>query len=446
MASYKENQLSLNIKALKLLEAKLPLAAILFAVCIVLNSEHKFLCSLLVVVYIGLNVILSKIFGRFIGHPRYLYFETLKFAIHCVYVLGVSIFFEKQSLFWLMHFIYLFRLPLVFSKQAQYMAAILVMALASSFVASFSSSRWTDALFPGALVFGIGWLFQAIVDFLKKIISEREQNLLTIEEQQLQIVQTSKFAALGEMAGGIAHEINNPIGVIALRANQAKRLLETEKCHDPRITEFLQTIEDTVVRIEKIVNGLQRFSRSGNVENMTDTSVRAVIKSTMDLCEERFKNHNIKLIVDDIPSSVRVECREVQISQVLLNLLSNARFVVRELEGERWVKVKFTEYPDEVAIAVSDSGPGIPKDIQSQIMNPFFTTKQIGEGTGIGLSISKGIAEDHSGSLYLDTSQQHTTFVLKIAKKHSKERSPNHEGGYNNQDSPNSYPHSRETG
>ena len=424
MNANEKDQLNLNLKALKLLEAKLPLAAVLFGVCIVFTSDYKLLCSLLVAGYIVINVAFSKFLGKLINHPRYLQLETIKFGIHCFYVFGVNIFFEKQSLFWLMHFLYLFRLPLIFPLKTQYITTTLVMALAASVAASLSSSLWTDTLFPGALIFGIGWLFQAIVEFLKKVISEREINLQIIKDQQLQIIQTSKFAALGEMAGGVAHEINNPIGVIALRASQAKRLIEKNNAPDPRITEFLQTIENTVTRIKKIVDGLQRFSRSSDTDNINHTNVRMLVKNTLELCEERFKNHKIKLMIDDIPDSVYIECQEVQISQVLLNLLSNARFAVRELDGERWVKLKVTDDSDTIIISVSDSGLGIPPDIQNQIMNPFFTTKPIGEGTGIGLSISKGIAEDHGGSLYLDTSQQHTTFVLKIAKTLKRSKTP----------------------
>ncbi|HEX4924120.1 MAG TPA: ATP-binding protein, partial [Bdellovibrionales bacterium] len=110
-----------------------------------------------------------------------------------------------------------------------------------------------------------------------------------------------------------------------------------------------------------------------------------------------------------------IACRPTQISQVLLNLLNNAHDAVAE-QTEKWVKLDVRDLGDSVELSVTDSGAGIPPEIQEKIMQPFFTTKQIGEGTGLGLSISKGLVDSHHGQLRLDAKSKNTRFVVLLPK------------------------------
>jgi C4-dicarboxylate-specific signal transduction histidine kinase len=109
----------------------------------------------------------------------------------------------------------------------------------------------------------------------------------------------------------------------------------------------------------------------------------------------------------------QVNCRPTQLSQVLLNLLSNAFDAVSAL-SEKWVRLTVTQEEQKLIIKVIDSGNGIPSDIAEKIMQPFFTTKVIGKGTGLGLSISRGIIESHEGALFYDPSEKNTTFVIEL--------------------------------
>jgi C4-dicarboxylate-specific signal transduction histidine kinase len=147
--------------------------------------------------------------------------------------------------------------------------------------------------------------------------------------------------------------------------------------------------------------------------------VVSIVKDTIELCGQRFRMSAIELVVDPIPDELRVDCRPAQITQILVNLLSNAHDAV-ERTAQPWVhiavEVQGQSPGDDVRLVVTDSGPGIPPEIAGRIMEPFFTTKAIGRGTGLGLSVSRGIAETHGGRLELDTRSARTRFVLTLRR------------------------------
>jgi C4-dicarboxylate-specific signal transduction histidine kinase len=146
--------------------------------------------------------------------------------------------------------------------------------------------------------------------------------------------------------------------------------------------------------------------------------VAKIVADTLEICRAKFKAHRVELILPQAIPELSVPCREVQISQALLNLLQNALDAVLEGEGERWVRLEIEPRHDAVALSVIDSGPGIPVEIRARVMEPFFTTKPVGKGTGLGLSLSKTIAEDHEGSLEHGEDHGHTRFsiILPLAR------------------------------
>ncbi|RYZ76956.1 MAG: PAS domain S-box protein, partial [Proteobacteria bacterium] len=249
---------------------------------------------------------------------------------------------------------------------------------------------------------------------MPKFMVSSVQDLSDAKFAEQKLIQASKMSSLGEMAGSIAHEINSPMAVIQLSAEQLE---------DPEMVEFFdkedvamiaKRITDTVERISKIIRGLKNFSRNAEHDAMETVSLASVIDDSLELCREKFKNRNIEIRMADLPE-VDVLCRPTELCQVLLNLLSNAFDAIDERkDGERWVEISGTYRFSRILLNVTDSGPGIPKAVSDRMHEPFFTTKPLGKGTGLGLSISKGIVENHGGHITLDSACKNTRFVMDL--------------------------------
>ena len=250
---------------------------------------------------------------------------------------------------------------------------------------------------------------------LRLDIAARERAERELAESRQAAINAAKMAALGEMSASVAHEVNNPLTVILLRAQRLDILARTETMDAAVVRKTAHDIDRTVERIRRIVDALRAFARQGDEDPLRPELLAPIVEDTVELCAHRFRQRGIALTVDPLPDGLVVECRGTQVTQVLLNLLSNAYDAV-ENQDERWVRITVDVRNDEVQIAVVDSGPGVPAEIAARIMEPFYTTKEIGRGTGLGLSLSKGIAEAHGGRLELDARERPTRFVLTLKR------------------------------
>ncbi|MDB5036702.1 MAG: Sensory box histidine kinase [Bacteriovoracaceae bacterium] len=239
---------------------------------------------------------------------------------------------------------------------------------------------------------------------------EKDQIFKELIDAQSKMTHSTKMAALGEMAAGISHEISNPLMILRGNVQYIRELAESNKLDQRGILLFAEKIDTTTDRITKIISGLKSFAREGKNDPFDLSSVKKIVLETLDFCQNRFKAHGVNLIVNDIPNDLKLFCRDVQISQLLLNLLNNSFDAVDGRPGAV-VKIEVQEEAGHVTLGVTDNGPGIPENIREKIMQPFFTTKDVGKGTGLGLSVSKGIAESHGGKFYLDTLSEFTRFV-----------------------------------
>ncbi|HET9239258.1 MAG TPA: PAS domain-containing protein [Oligoflexus sp.] len=246
-------------------------------------------------------------------------------------------------------------------------------------------------------------------------LTERKEHELLINEQRAQMVAASKMSALGEMAGGIAHEINNPLAILQLCSRQILRLVRTEANPNPRLVETAENIRHTTDRIASIIRSLRAISRDGHSDPFMPTPLRTLIDDCLELCAARFQSHSITLTVAAFDPALTVWCRPVEILQILLNVLNNAFSALEALE-EKWIEIGILDRDLFVDIEVTDSGRGIAPEYHDKLFLPFFTTKPIGSGTGLGLSISKAVALDHHGDLWLDSSSPYTRFVLRLPK------------------------------
>lgn len=254
------------------------------------------------------------------------------------------------------------------------------------------------------------FLFTFFIIFLFIFLRSQDQ----LEEQRNQAIQASKLSSLGEMAGGIAHEINNPLTIISALATRTKKNLSDKQIPIEKSFENLDKIIITVDRIAKIIKGLRAFSRDSNGEAFRYKKVNEIVDMTLELCQERFRDNGIEIRLCLNPD-VEVHCREIQIVQVLVNLLNNSLDSISELPV-KWIEISSGDLGGMVMIRVTDSGQGINQDVVDQIMLPFFTTKEVGKGTGLGLSISKGIIEAHEGKFYYELNDGHTSFVVELKK------------------------------
>lgn len=250
---------------------------------------------------------------------------------------------------------------------------------------------------------------------LRLEMEARERAVQEREQIRIAMLSSAKMAALGEMAGGIAHEINNPLAIISGRASQVERLLRFESPPLERVREAAAVIGPTTERISRIIQGLKAFCRQGDHDPFESTSVSEIIQDTLSLCSEKLKTKGVSLECQFPDPAPELACRPTQIGQALLNLINNAADAV-ETQGERWIRIAVTTDEGSIEISVENSGPLIPAPVQEKLFQPFFTTKEIGQGTGLGLSISKGLVEDQGGKIWLDDKSLRTRFVISMPK------------------------------
>jgi C4-dicarboxylate-specific signal transduction histidine kinase len=241
-----------------------------------------------------------------------------------------------------------------------------------------------------------------------------EQNAKLIETQITVIDSNAKLVTVGEMAAGIAHEINNPLSIIVTKVTVMNAMNEKGTLPKERITTDLEKLKSTAERIAKIIKGLKSMSRNSEGDPLEQVKINKIIHDSLDFCEDRLKQRGIELRLNNNIEEV-ISCKEVQISQVILNLVNNSADAIADL-SEKWIEIDVSKNQDEnkIIIKITDSGKGIPPEIAEKLMTAFFSTKGVGKGTGLGLSISKKIIMEHGGDFYLDQKHPNTRFVIEL--------------------------------
>jgi len=214
-----------------------------------------------------------------------------------------------------------------------------------------------------------------------------------LQESEAQLVHSAKLAAVGQLAAGVAHELNNPLGSIQLALDLCRRQGVGQ---NKALERVLDTASRACERGKDIIQKLLYFSRDAH-KGHKRVDVNAAIIESADLFRLQLDQDRVALELELSPEPLEVRGNLGELVQVLGNLLLNARDVARQ----GWVRVRSRRDGAFVVLEVEDSGPGVPDEIRNKIFDPFFTTKPVGEGTGLGLSVSRQIAEHHGGTLSL---------------------------------------------
>lgn len=284
---------------------------------------------------------------------------------------------------------------------------------------------------PHLFLYGLGFaivLYHLLATLLPMIaneaaLQERNDHLegeikskaMQLTGAELKLWEAGRIASYGRMAGGMAHEFNTPLQVIEFQTDEIRTLLDA----DPSATKVgilhgVETIESMVRRLSKITSALRKLSRENLKVPFQTMDIRTIITKAVNAArtEAKTKDTHLSTHLTEEPILVLGDPGELQ--QVVEELLENAIDSVSTLTI-RQVDVDIREKQTAVEVSVTDSGQ-INPDVASQMMEPFFTTKSIGQGTGLGLSVARSIAENHNGSLYLDRTSSQTRFVLELPK------------------------------
>ncbi len=233
-------------------------------------------------------------------------------------------------------------------------------------------------------------------------ISERKRAAEADRQYQMELAHVARLSTMGEMASGIAHELNQPLTAIATSADACARLLESDETDADRVLDVLETIGTQARRAGGIIQQLRQFIRKEEPSH-TQVNINRLVEEVLMLVEPEIRKAGIRVILDldtDIPL---VEAQQIQIDQVILNLIRNAIEAMSEVPKAKRVLTLRTRSAggNAVITSVEDTGPGLSPEVRDKLFNPFVTSKP--QGMGLGLSISMGIITAHNGNLYYDS-------------------------------------------
>jgi two-component system NtrC family sensor kinase len=295
--------------------------------------------------------------------------------------------------------------------------ATLLLAILIAIPLSLSISRpFTDLTTATRKVAQGDWSVRVPLDGFQEMHTQAESfNTMveTLQVTQEQLIQQEKLASVGQLAAGVAHEINNPLGSVLLYADILYK--ETPK-EDEQQREDLQMIIREATRCKTIVNDLLNFSRQNEILAQ-DTDLNAML---LELAEAQSKQgiyENVRIVTDLAPDLGAIQADPLQLHQVFINLMNNAAEAMPD-GGELILRTRKGPAPGFVMIEIQDTGVGISEENMKKIFTPFFTTKPIGKGTGLGLAIIYGIVKMHRGQIKVQSAVgQGTTFTITLREQ-----------------------------
>ncbi len=288
-------------------------------------------------------------------------------------------------------------------------ASLLTFPITSLLVIVFGETSWQEWLAVGGPIGSATVLVGAFVGWLRELSQRDMREIMERKRAEEALRESSRLASIGELAAGVAHEINNPLNTVI----GFSQLLMEEDLPQP-VREDVQRIYSEGQRAAKIVQNLLSFARKREPDKQY-VDVTAIVHRTLELKAYSFKANNI-MVSTQLPENLsHTMADEHQLVEVILNILTNAEQAMTEAHGWGRLTIRAARSADGLRISIRDDGPGISPEHMSNLFDPFFTTKEVGKGTGLGLSICYGIIHQHGGELWAESEPgQGATFNIDL--------------------------------
>jgi signal transduction histidine kinase/CheY-like chemotaxis protein len=264
----------------------------------------------------------------------------------------------------------------------------------------------------GQLAHGFNFMAASLAESYASLEHKVEERTSQLQDLQQKLIQAAKMSAVGRMLSGVAHELNNPLTAIMGHTELAQRRLIAAG-GDPREIKLMEILHQQGDRCRKIVANLLQFARQ-ETPRLESVRLNDVVEQALQLREFELKTLNVELIREFDPSNALFCADPNKIVQVVLNLLNNAHDAIREAgaSGKIWIRTASDD--DQVRLEFLDNGTGLREP--QRVFDPFYTTKEVGQGTGLGLSVCYGIVEEHQGSIRAENWEQGARFIILLPK------------------------------
>lgn len=255
-----------------------------------------------------------------------------------------------------------------------------------------------------------------ILFFLNGIVGAKNINEMIRQhvENKFNSIHLANMNVLGDMAAGMAHEINNPLTIMNGQITYLRNRMKSNEMDKTIFEDRLERLSQNIKRISIIINGLTQYSSTSTDKELEVVDIKNSVEKALDFCSAKLAEKIISTEVECLTEKHFIKGRSFDLKQAFISIINNSIDAISSCD-EKWIKIKISQEERQLIIRFTDSGKGIPEDIVEKIMLPFFTTKDIGQGLGLGLSTASGIIRCHQGELAYDSSQINTSFVISFS-------------------------------
>ena len=320
-------------------------------------------------------------------------------------------------------------IPLYLTSQRLLITA-LIGALVPFFIGCCLSGQKFSYLLSLSVILYLGILLRSAKTQYSSAFNEYsyyEENKKLLQELQIksnELIDKAKSNILIDMASGMAHEINNPLTTIMLQVDLLDLQLNNKNPSMNKMNSISSSLKKNANRILDITKHLSYFFENSTNKQINSIDLEYILNELKNEYQDILRKENIELIASTSYPNTKLICNQHEIIQALKHLINNSIEACIQSQEPRWISILVEEENEHVRISISDSGAGISTEIQEKIMNPFFTTKEIGKGLGLGLSISNSVIRQHKGYIQLDANNKNTTFNIylpRVKDKNAKE-------------------------